>query len=312
MPGIATHHVFGGELHGLLGGLIGASDACRQAFVLGNLGPDPFFFLVAAPTQYRFVRLGPRMHAGEPSGLLDAVHEHLAHPDQPAPVRAYALGFLCHYLLDSAVHPLVYAQQFAIARPGVEGLSFEGQWLHRSVHATIETEIDEYMLTTHLGTNPVDYKPHVEMLRCPPDVLAAVSRQMALALNQVYDLRIPDSLFATAVACNRLGQVLLDSKSSGLRGRFDPLPPAGGPIAYYRALSPSAAPRTHTDFTNDDHLPWPHPYEPGKVMDASFDELYAQTFQRALAVLPAFADPAFDLDDCRALAQGVNFLGRIV
>ena len=226
--------------------------------------------------------------------------------------RAYGLGFLCHYLLDSTVHPLVYAQQFAIAGGGVPGLHFEGPWLHRSVHATIETEIDEYVLTSRFGTNPAEYRPHERMLRCPPDALGAVSRQMAGALGQAYGLRVPVGLFATAVEMNRLGQRLLDSKSSGLRGRVDFFPRVDYAVAYVRALSHSGASRASTMFANADHIPWPHPYVPGEVMDASFDELYAATFERALAVLPRFAEPGFGLRECRALTDGVNFLGKRV
>ena len=378
MPGIATHHVFGTEVYRELDGLIGQSEAARQAFLLGNLGPDPFFFLAVSPAHQRYRRLGSRMHAGDAAVLVDAVHAHmvalvagvgvapgaeaLGVPDKAAAVtpegsvggsggaaavapdgsaaevlsgsgdtaraaavaatgaralalqaeRAYGLGFLCHYLLDSTVHPLVYAQQFAIAGGGVPGLHFEGPWLHRSVHATIETEIDEYVLTSRFGTNPAEYRPHERMLRCPPDALGAVSRQMAGALGQAYGLRVPAGLFATAVEMNRLGQRLLDSKSSGLRGRVDFFPRVDYAVAYVRALSHSGASRASTMFANADHIPWPHPYVPGEVMDASFDELYAATFERALAVLPRFAEPGFGLRECRALTDGVNFLGKRV
>lgn len=318
MPGIATHHVFGSELYGRLGDVVGTSEECRQAFVLGNLGPDPFFFLAVSPAHQRFRRLGSRMHAGDPTELLNAVHGCLVAPAAVASMgdaraaRAYGLGFLCHYLLDSAVHPLVYAQQFAIAGPGVDGLRFEGPWLHRSVHATIETEIDEYVLTSHLGANVVDYKPHEQMLKCVPGALKAVSWQMAAALRQTYGLDVPQGLFATAVELNRVGQRLLDSKSSGLRGRVDFFPRVDYAVAYVRALSPAGASRAATMFANDDHVPWPHPYVPGEVMDASFDELYAATFQKALEVVPRFAEPGFGLRECRELTGGVNFLGKRV
>jgi hypothetical protein len=315
MPGIATHHVFGMELHRQLAGVVGESDSCRQAFLLGNLGPDPFFFLAVSPAHQRFRRLGSRMHAEEPSGLLDAVHAKLVAPDKECAnkaARAYGLGFLCHYLLDSAVHPLVYAQQFAIANGGVRELDFDGPWLHRSVHATIETEIDEYVLSAHLNTNVVDYKPHKQMLLCPQDALKAVSEQMAGALQQAYDLRVPPSLFATAVEMNRVGQRLLDSKSGGLRGRVDFFPRVNVAVPYARALSPAAASRSATAFANDDHVPWPHPYELGTVMDASFDELYEQTFRKTLIAVPRFAEPGFGLHECRELTAGVNFLGKRV
>ena len=316
MPGIATHHVFGCELYRRLDGVIGVSPASKQAFLLGNLGPDPFFHLVAAPALLRFSRVGQRMHASDPERLLDAVHRHAvvdAASEADGASSAYALGFLCHYLLDSTIHPLVYAQQHAIADGGVEGLPFEGPWLQRSVHATIETEIDEYLLTTHLGATAATYPPHEEMLRCSDMALGAISRRLSGALNDTYGgLQAPPGLFAVAVERNRSVQRLLDSKSGGLRARFDFLSPFGYAVSYLRALSPSGNPRVRTDFSNDDHIAWPHPFEPGATVRESFDELYGRAFDRALAAVPAFADHAFCGADCRELTRGVNFLGRRV
>ena len=311
MPGIATHHVFGREAYPGIAGCVAESETSRQAFLLGNLGPDPFFYLAVAPAWQRFRRIGSRMHAENTSELLDAVHTHLvAAPDATDAMRAYALGFCCHYLLDSTVHPLVYAQQYAICAFGVEGVGFEGPWLHRSVHATIETEIDEYVLTTHLATNPVAYRPHLQMLRCSDAALAEISCGMARALSQAFGLRVPQGIFASAVELNRIGQRLLDSKSGGLRARFDFFPPVGYAVSYARALSPAGAACTFTQLANDDHFPWSHPYIAGAVIDASFDELYAQTLQWAAAVLPAYGAADFGLDACRALTRGINFLGR--
>ena len=311
MPGIATHHIFGIEAHRALPELIGKTQSCREAFLSGNLGPDPFFYLAVSPAWQQYRRLGSRMHTQNPTGLLDAVHAHLVASPSASPVtKAYALGFLCHYLLDSHVHPLVYAQQFALGNGGVEGLPFEGAWLHRSIHATIETEIDEYQLTRKLGQTAATYRPHVHMLCCSAEALAEISQSIAGALNRAYGIDAPSGLFATAVELNRIGQRLLDSKGSGLRGRIDFFKPLGYSVSYLRALSHSGAPRDHTMFANDDHLPWPHPYESGKVFDASFDELYDRAFQKALAIMPAFCGAGFDAEGCRQVTQGVNFLGR--
>ena len=311
MPGIATHHIFGIEAHRAFPELIGKSQSCREAFLLGNLGPDPFFHLAVSPAWQKYRRLASRMHTQNPTGLLDAVHVHMVAPPSATPAtKAYALGFLCHYLLDSHVHPLVYAQQFALGDKGVEGLPFEGAWLYRSIHATIETEIDEYQLTRKLNQSAASYPPHKNMLCCSSDTLADVSQSMAGVLDRTYGLSVPSGLFATAVELNRAGQRLLDSKGSGLRGRFDFFKPLGYSVSYLRALSHSGASREYTVFTNSDHYPWPHPYEPGKVFDASFDELYDQAFQKALAILPAFSERGFDAAACRQVTQGINFLGR--
>ncbi len=316
MPGIATHHLFGTDVYSSCSQLVGDNQAARDAFLLGNLGPDPFFYLKALPAERHLRKLGQTMHKQRTPQLLFALHEHLVapagstqKPDQAA-CMAYALGFVCHYLLDSTVHPLVYAQQHAICRLRLEGLS--EVWSHRVVHATIETALDEYVLTSRLGATAATLPPHKNMLRCPVAALIDISKRYAPALSEVYDLPVTEATFATAVSLNRLAQLALDSKSAGLRQRFDYLAGAGMLSAYLLALSHRGEKRQQTPFANDDRVTWEVPFSDGATISASFDDLYLQARERALRVLPAFAEPSFGLRDCEALVGNVNFLGRPV
>ncbi len=310
MPGIATHYCFGSEVYRELAGTIGIDDASRQAFLLGNQGPDPFLFLVVLPVAgpYRF--LGGRLHSQDPGPLLANIHDRfLAGGKHARELKAYALGFACHYFLDSAVHPLVYAQQRLICADEQASLP---QRARGAVHATIETEIDEMMLTTRLGTTAAEFLPHKHMLPCAPDVLAELSRVMALAIYDTFKRPVPAMLFAGAVELQRAAQAALDSKHSGLRKHVDYLVPAGLVTQRVLALSHHVEPRHQTMFANDDHIPWPHPFEEGEIMSSSFSELYDQAFKRALDVVPRFAQPDFDLNACVALARGINFSGKRV
>ena len=335
MPGIVTHHVFGIDAYRNLSGIIGDSSSALEAFLLGNLGPDPFFYLMATPATRKFRRIGQTMHKQKTAELLASLHKHLIkggehHNDsltatastneeggspiantRPSEARkAYALGFLCHYLFDSTVHPLVYAQQNAICDSKIEGLTAE--WSHRVVHATIETALDEYILTTRLGATAATLPPHRTMLRCPVPALMEVSSAYAKVLGETYDLRVPETIFFTAVNLNKLAQQALDSKSKGLRQRFDYLAKLGMASAYVQALSHRNGPRPHTLFTNDDHIAWEIPFSDGETINKSFDELFSSALNRAIEVLPAYVDPAFGQKACEALVNNVNFLGRTV
>lgn len=309
MPGIVTHYMFGTDVHKRLVEVIGDSSAALEAFLLGNQGPDPFFYLMATPSTRACRRIGQTMHRQKTSELLASMHDRfIKSPDSPG--KAYALGFLCHYLLDSTVHPLVYAQQYAICNARVEGLS--GEWSHRVVHATIETALDEYVLTTRLDATAVTLPPHKTMLRCSAPVLTEVSCGYSKVLRETYGLNAPETVFSTAVGLYRFAQQALDSKSSGLRRRFDYLEGAGMVSAYLQALSHRAEPLLHTPFANDDHVTWKDPFGDGKPANDSFDELYACALERAIETLPVYAGPAFGLDACRGLVGNVNFLGRAV
>lgn len=308
MPGIATHHVFGVDACRVVEQARRATSSERDAFLLGNQGPDPLFYLAAIPLTLPLRRIGKTMHRQDTAGLLRAMHERLVANAEDASLAAYALGFACHYLLDSTVHPLVYAQEHAICRAGIEGL--KGVWPHHVAHATIETSIDEYMLTSRLGTTAAAMPPHKTMLACPAETLFAISRAMADVINRVYGADCPAWAFAAAVRLYRASQQALDSKSSGLRRRFDPLPKNGAVPAYVLSLSHRPKPLSHTPFANDDHVAWPHAFAKGQVVSASFDELYAEALAKAQEVLPAFARENVAGGFIEDFAGGVNFLGQ--
>ena len=311
MPGIATHHAFGLEVYETLEGLIGATDDERAAFLLGNQGPDPMFYLAAVPSAEELRKVGSVMHRNDPARVLQQVHRaFIAATPADGALRAYALGFLCHYLLDSMVHPLVYAQQFALCGDGFEG--FASRQAQRIVHATIETEIDEYVFTAKLGTTAAHMPAHKQMLACPIDVLAEISRRMADVVGVLYRVEAPRRFFVAAVALNRAAQRALDSKRLDAAAIAERLKGSGFPRAFVDAMSHRGDPRISTPFANDDHIAWPHPYEPDAVIDESFEQLYASALARARTTLPVFARSSFSLPDCVALTAHVNFLGRTV
>lgn len=313
MPAILTHHLFGIEVHDELQQLVGSTARARDAFLLGNQGPDPLLCLKALPSSVAYKDIGTTMHVSRPAELLGAVHRHLmtdGSERESQDSRAFALGFLCHYLLDSIAHPLVYAQQNAICEAGVPGLPPERGG--RIVHALIETELDEYMLDAKLGTTVATFQPHVEALRCETRGLQAISSGLGRAACDVYGLAIPSPAFAGSVRLYRSAQFLVDTS----RNRPE-LPPklaqlAGGGYYHFRAFAHSVKLKGRTAFANADHVPWAHPFAPGAVVSESFDELYGLAFEKALEWLPAYAQPGFDASACEALVSGINFYGEPV
>ena len=311
MPAIVTHHVFGMEAHRQLGDLIGTGDAERDAFLLGNIGPDPLFCLKALPKSQRFKNIGRVMHTQDPTELLASMHRHfIIAPGNRArgAVRAYALGFVCHYLLDSTVHPLVYAQQFALCDAGIAGLTRKQGG--REVHALIETELDEYVLTTRLSTTVGSFSPHREILRCSDASLVPISSKFPTLIREAYGLGIPPSTFVASVRLYRSAQRALDSKRDGLRQYFDYARILGKSYLHVQALTHTDRDLPQTPFTNSEHITWPHPFEEGATFDECFDDLYDRAFERALSVLPLYAQADYSASACEELTLHVNFHGK--
>lgn len=313
MPAILTHHLFGIDVYDELEHVIGTGAKAKDAFLLGNQGPDPFLCLKALPSSVDYRQVGSVMHTTSPTKLLVEVHRRMVEAKARQAnsfLRAYALGFVCHYLLDSMAHPLVYAQQNAICKTGIRGLPPNRSG--RIVHALIETELDEYMLNAKRETTVESFQPHREALRCGEPELWAISGSLSSVTKDTYGLALPALAFAGGVHAYRTGQHMIDARRNYPTLSPDVAQLTGDAYLHIKALTHSAALKEQASFANLDHVPWEHPFVPGAVMDASFDELYAAAFAKALDSLPRFAQAGFDASACAELTGSVNFYGETV
>lgn len=312
MPAIYTHHIFGldvlarVDLCELAQADVADNVAAHNAFLYGNQGPDPLYLQQLIPGSVRkHGVLATYMHGDKPSEILIAMQHEC---DESPITRAYALGFLCHYLLDRAVHALVYAETFAVCDSGHEGLSRDSA--ASQVHAEIETQIDQMMLTRRLGITcsqlPVD-----EILRSTGPVAEAVSPAYARALKSVNDMDVPADTFAVASSLYRTGLRGLVSKSGLKRHVIGEIESALRTHSYLRAVTHRDEMTLTTTWANDDHFPWPNAWGDG-VIAASFDELYAKAFDDALEILPLWATTKQTIESAVLWTHNLNFEGETV
>ena len=65
MPALITHRLFGEESMNLLPAGIVSTEDERLAFLLGNQGPDPFFFRMRTPETRSCTEFGRRMQKNQ-------------------------------------------------------------------------------------------------------------------------------------------------------------------------------------------------------------------------------------------------------
>ena len=141
MPALITHHIFGQDAVATLADGIVEGQEELLAFLLGNQGPDPCFTraLGKLSTTAATRRFGKEMHARKMSTALFCARDAVAHlPESDARIgRAFVLGLVGHYALDSIAHPIVYAGQKELA-----ALHDELGDAERELHGLIESELD--------------------------------------------------------------------------------------------------------------------------------------------------------------------------
>ena len=265
MPAIITHDLFGKDVYGETFDTIGGSRDAAEAFLLGNQGPDPLFFVAPDPRYRRAGKLASTLHRARPAEFLVALKSAVRElPAQERSVgRAYALGYVCHYLLDSTVHPLVISQVNALCAAGVEGLAAEDA---HEVHAVIETELDELVLTAKRGETVATYHPATSVLRGRDSMLDTVGRLYATAIDDAFGLTMPKGMFKSAVRAERAAQRALYSPTGAKRAVLSaaeppsaPLPPSPTTSARPGAIRPprpSAAPASGICTTRRAQAPW--------------------------------------------------------
>ena len=310
MPAIITHDFFGRDVYDRLFQFIGGSKDEADAFLLGNQGPDPLFYAVVSPRLLPWRKLGSIMHDQKPDELLAAFREGVDRlPEgQRAVGRAYVLGFLCHYLLDSTAHPFIFAQEHALCDAGVPGLSRDDG---SEVHAVIESELDELVLTTKTGEDVSTFNPSERILRGSDQVLAIVSKLYSYAALTAYGINVPADLFAASLRSFRAVQRAFYSPSGAKRALVGALEERFRPYSFYAAMSHRPKKALTSQFDNHEHTPWSDPFA-GTVRRESFWDLYNRALEDAVEAIELFADASFDEEAAALITEHRNFSGEVV
>lgn len=308
MPAIITHDTFGHETYDDLFSLIGGTKDEVDAFLLGNQGPDPLFYSVVNPRLKSVHRLGGRMHHERTNELLVALRKSVDVIDEcdRGVARAYALGFLCHYLLDSTMHPFVYWQEYEACDAGEPGLGREDG---SEVHAVIESELDELVLFSKRGETVATFDPSSEILRASNPVLSVISRMYAYVSMNVYGLFIPQNAFGSSVKCFRGVQALFHSRDGVKRDALARLEVLFRRYSFYAAMSHRPVELEESAFDNHEHRAWENPFT-HEVSSDSFWDRYAAARLRTESALEAFLKDGFDEDAARALTKDLDFSGE--
>lgn len=308
MPALITHDTFGQDVYDQIRSTIGARRDEAEAFLLGNQGPDPLFYSMLVPRLRAFNRLGTIMHNEKPNQLLAALKSSLDILDENEQRvgRAYALGFLCHYTLDSAMHPLVFFHEYRVCDAGEPGLSRSNG---SEVHAVIESEFDEMVLFTRQGQTVATFDPSQAILKGDAFVLATVSKMYAYLALTVYGLIIPPAMFSSSVKSFRVAQRLLHSATGTKRAILGRMEELVRPYSFYRSMSHRPHEITESEFDNHDHASWENPFT-GEHEKTSFWDIYDGAVDHAVGNIHTFLADGFDAQMAHEITGDLDFSGK--
>lgn len=315
MPAMLTHDFFGRDAYARA---MDVTDLYtpdeRDAFLLGNQGPDPLFYLMLLPPLKVFERLGSDMHHVAPDPILLSLRRAVDELDEHARSvgRAYLAGFVCHYLLDRAVHPLVFYWERGICQAGVEDLDGSDSGV---VHAEIERDLDEMVLFSKRGETIETYRPYEEVLRGRDEMLAVLGDvYFSSVVGPIADNEpTANHVFPLAVSCFRVAQRMFWSpsgkKTSGIAALESRL--LENRYSLVRAMSHRVRPEAVSDFDNRDRKEWRNPFT-NESSDASFWDLYDGALEQVVPAIELVLGDRFDEAAAAKLTCGLNFGGEPV
>lgn len=308
MPAIITHDTFGQDLYKEMYGFIGGSRDEYEAFLIGNQGPDPLFYSVLVPRLRKFIHLGSIMHDEKPNETLLAFKSSLSVLDEreKAVGRAYLLGFACHYVLDSNMHPLVYFHQFQLCDAGIENFDRSDE---HEVHAAIESEFDEMVLFTKRGKTIADFSPSSEVLRGSDFVLETISKMYQYVALVVFGITLPENMFKSCLKSFRRTEALFCSRSGLKRELIGRVEEIFRPYSFYRSMSPRAIEITESLFDNHEHTAWANPFT-NIVSRESFWDIYHNALSSAHTSLELIDKDGFDTEVAVSITHNLNFSGE--
>ena len=291
MPSIITHDTFGCELYADLNVTIGQSEDEKRAFLLGCQGPDVFFYGIVNPRTPHANKYAKKLHRSNCTAFLSAFANSVAHlpvndsemlsdgtrtPSTREIARAYALGYLMHFELDSSVHPFVFSQQYAYCGAGIKGLDKSSE---SEVHVEIECELDELVLTVKRSQTISTFDPSTEILKGSDRVLNIAGQMFEESLQKSHGEKAPQNCYRLSVKAYRQVLRWLYSATGVKReliGRFETL---FRQHSYLRAMIHKNVKIETSIFANHGNEKWQDPWVKREFHTESFWDLYSHALK---------------------------------
>lgn len=279
----------------------------RRLFLLGNQGPDPFFYALLTGQRKRMLHIGNLMQGERIDESLDAFRELIATAptDRRFLLDAYFCGYLCHFVLDRVMHPFVDAQAergCAWDDPGDAGSD------KRSSHTYIEVEFDAMMLRraiAEVGDSGDGYRFLKGIPAASKTAVFDTGTLYARLAEAVYGEVISPKTFYRRVRDMRLVNAFLYSSRRGKRPLFAKIESYLFTGSFARTQQQRDGSDDSCIFCNTGKHTWLNPHT-GTQSNESFDELLARALKEAGTTITSHRAGA----PSRALSTGLDFGGK--
>lgn len=277
MAGFVTHYLFGIQTYKTLDdkNLRHILKNNKHAYCLGLEGPDFFFFHIPeAATKGQ--NIGTTMHRENTNRFFEEMIKYMldVHGERDYEIlSAYIMGFMGHYVLDTAIHPYVYSRTGILKTKKTLG-----------VHYGLETDIDREFLWKFKNMKQADFS-HSGVIAVSSYEKTVIATMLHTAILNTYERDIPVKSIRNAITSFYVESALL-SDSTGLKYKA-----INGMEKYvfgYDRMSPLLINDVHhcEDPCNLSKKEWHNPWDENHRDNSSVFELFEKNVTKYAKLLP--------------------------
>ncbi|HEX3076373.1 MAG TPA: zinc dependent phospholipase C family protein [Lachnospiraceae bacterium] len=183
MPAFITHYLYGTDVyHNVIPSYIKTIiKEHTGSYNLGLQGPDIFYYHIPSSLRPSEYNIGNQMHETKISTFFQNYMNWLtSYCDEKFYVGlSYLCGMLCHYTLDSKVHPYIYYRSGY--DPSIKGSNRDSF----PMHSLLESTIDKILLYEKRRLQPSQFYPP-KTIYLKPIELTVVTKLLSDCINQTY------------------------------------------------------------------------------------------------------------------------------
>lgn len=216
--------------------------------------------------------------------------------DNDVDVCSFLAGFICHYVLDSTVHP------FVIYKTGRFNKKDKNTYKYNNIHAFMETFIDNDMISRRNKTNPYKYNIGKECFSLEP-FSHKLEKTIDFSFFKTFEINNMSKIYYKSLKQMKNSLMLFRRDPYGIKKTIYKLVDSFTPKGVYRfeAISNHYPLADKHNFLNSNNKLWRNPTTYSIVSHESFIDLYLKSVKQAQVLICASFDyingNSIDLDE---------------
>lgn len=282
MPATITHAYFGKDIYEVLPSYINSKlDLKRVMMFSQNTDALMFYNLFSLFPGKKIRKLSKYCHITNTRGFFINLLNYIKDNNiDDTDTYSFLVGFICHYVLDSTVHP------FVTYKTGVFDRKNPNTYKYNNVHAFMEAFIDNDMVKRREKINPYKYnvsKTAFSTKKFSKDLNSAIY----FVYDKTYDVKDMDKIYYKSLKQMKHALYLFRRDRFGIKKFFYKVLDTITPKNCYRfeAISYHYPLEDKNNFLNSNNDLWRYPTDYDKTSTESFIDLYIKALEEAKSII---------------------------